>query len=136
MKFHLRQPLSYLSAALLVTAFAVPQPIAAQTTDHLVSPSDLNKAAQDATHARQQNIGTLRDFLSSPKAQKALEQAHMNPVEVQNAVSGLSDQELAQLATRASKAQNELAAGNISDRDLLIILVAIAALILIIVAVR
>lgn len=136
MKFQLRQPLSYLSAALLVTAFAVPQPLTAQTTDHLVSPGDLNKAAQDATHARQQNIDTLRDFLSSPKAEKAIGQAHINPVEVQNAVSGLSDQELAQLATRANKAQNDLAAGTISDRDLLIILVAIAALILIIVAVH
>lgn len=135
MKFQLRQPLSYLSAALLVTAFAVP-PITAQTTDHLVSPGDLDKAAQDATHVRQQNIDTLRDFLSSPKAEKTIGQAHMNPVEVQNAVSGLSDQELAQLATRASKAQNDLAAGTISDRDLLIILVAIAALILIIVAVH
>lgn len=136
MRFHVRQPLGFLSAALFAAAFAVPQPIAAQTTDHLVSPGDLNKAAQDATHVRQQNIDTLRDLLSSPKAQKALEQAHMNPVEVQNAVSGLSDQEMAQLATRASNAQSDFAAGNISDHDLLIILIAVAALILIIVAVH
>jgi hypothetical protein len=136
MKFHFRQPLGFLSAAILAAAFTAPQPITAQQTDHLVSPGDLSKAAQDATHVRQQNIDTLRGFLSSPKAQKALEQAHMNPVEVQNAVSGLSNQELAQLAARASKAQNEFAAGNMSDRDLLIILVAIAVIILIIVAVR
>jgi hypothetical protein len=136
MKFHFRQPLGFLSAALLAAAFAAPQPITAQTADHLVSPGDLNKAAQDATHVRQQNIDTLRGFLSSPKAEKTLEQAHMNPVEVQNAVSGLSDQELAQLASRASKAQNEFAAGSMSDRDLLLILVGIAVIILIIVAVR
>ncbi len=136
MRFHFRQPVGFLSTAVLAAAFAVPQPMAAQNANHVVSPGDLNKAAQDATHARQQNIDTLRGFLSSPKAEKALEQAHMNPVEVQNAVVGLSDQELAQLAARANKAQNDFAAGNMSDHDLLIILVAVAVIILIIVAVR
>jgi hypothetical protein len=43
---------------------------------------------------------------------------------------------LAQLAARASLAQNDFAAGRISDRDLLIILVGVAVLILIIVAVH
>jgi hypothetical protein len=56
--------------------------------------------------------------------------------QVKSAVSQLNDQELAQLASRASKAQADFAAGSLSDRDLIIILVCIAALILIIVAVR
>jgi hypothetical protein len=51
-------------------------------------------------------------------------------------VSSLSDEELRQLASKANKAQADFAAGTLSDRDLLLILVAIAALILIIVAVR
>jgi hypothetical protein len=60
----------------------------------------------------------------------------MNPQQVKQAVSGLSDDELARLASRASKAQADFAAGRMDDRDLIIILIAIAALILIIVAVR
>jgi hypothetical protein len=48
----------------------------------------------------------------------------------------LSDQELAQLASRAQRAQAEFAAGRLSDRDLLILILGIAALVLIIVAVR
>jgi hypothetical protein len=60
----------------------------------------------------------------------------MDPAQVKTAVSTLSDQELAQLASRAEKAQADFAAGRLSDRDLIIILIAIAALILIIVAVR
>jgi hypothetical protein len=48
----------------------------------------------------------------------------------------LSDAELAQLASRAQKAQADFAAGDLSDRDLIIIILAVAALILIIVAVR
>ena len=124
------------TAAVLAAAFAVPQNLVAQAPEHLVTSSDLQKAAESASHARQQNLETLRGFLSSPQARKAIESAHMNPQQVQNAIAGLSDRELAQLAARADKAQSDFAAGNISDRDLLIILVAIAALILIIVAVR
>ncbi len=60
----------------------------------------------------------------------------MDPEQVKNAVAGLSDAELTQLAARAQQAQSDFAAGKLSDRDLIIILVAIAALILIIVAVR
>jgi hypothetical protein len=55
---------------------------------------------------------------------------------VKTAVASLSDAELAQLASRAEKAQADFAAGHLSDRDLIIILVIIAGLILIIVAVR
>jgi Flp pilus assembly protein TadB len=125
-----------LTAAVLAAAFTVPPTLLAQAPDHLVSPSALQQAAINASRARQQNADTLQNFLSSPEAQKALESARMNPQEVNKAVSGLSDHELAQLAQRANKAQSDFAAGDIDNRDLLIILVAIAALILIIVAVR
>jgi hypothetical protein len=116
--------------------FAIPQSMVAQAADQLVSTTDLQKAAVGATQQRQQNLDTLKSFLSSEKAAQALKSAHMNPEQVTRAVASLNDQELAQLATRASKAQAEFAAGSLDDRDLLIILVAIAALILIIVAVR
>jgi hypothetical protein len=122
------------TAYFLLVIFAVPQNLVAQT--HIVSPADLQQAAVAATQTRQQNIETIQQFLSSKDAQKALKTAHLDPQRVKEAVSGLSDQELAQLAARASRAQADFAAGRLSDRDLIIILVAIAALILIIVAVR
>jgi hypothetical protein len=89
-----------------------------------------------ATQTRQKNIETIRQFVSSPTAEKALKSAHIDANQVKDAVSRLSDSELSQLSARASKAQVDFAAGTLSDRDLIIILVAIAALILIIVAVR
>jgi len=90
----------------------------------------------DASRARQRDLESVRQFLSSPRAERALKSARMDPARVKTAVSTLSDQELAQLASRAEKAQAEFAAGTLSDRDLIIILVCIAGLILIIVAVR
>lgn len=136
MQSEIRQLSRALTAAVLAAAFTVPPTLLAQAPDHLVPPSALQQAAVNASRARQQNVETLQRFFSSAEAQKALESARMNPQEVSKAVSGLSDRELAQLAQRANNAQSDFAAGTLSDRDLLIILVAIAALILIIVAVH
>ena len=122
------------TASVLVTVFAVQPSLPAQI--HVVSPAELQKEAVSATRARKHNVETVTKFLSSPKAEKALRSAHMDPTQVTSAVSSLSDQELAQLASRADRAQIDFAAGTLSDRDLLIILLGMAALVLIIVAVR
>ena len=130
----IRQFVRAVTAATLAVVFMIPQDALAQ--NHVVSLAELQNASVVATQARQRNIQTLQEFVSTPTAEKALKSAHIDARQVKNAVSRLSDQELTQLAARASKAQTNFAAGNLSDRDLIIILVAIAALILIIVAVR
>lgn len=134
MRFSVWQAVRTSMAGLLVLLFAFPSNLAAQA--HVVSPADLQQETMAASQARQRNLQTVTQFLSSQRAQKALRSAHMDPTQVKTAVSSLSDQELAQLASRSTRAQADFAAGRIDDRDLLIILVAIAALILIIVAVR
>jgi hypothetical protein len=125
-----------LTACVLATIFTIPQSLFAQAAVHVASSLELQKAAVDASRTRQQNRETLKEFFSSEKAQRALKAAHTDPEQVKKAVASLSDEELAQLASRARTAQADFAAGNMSDRDLIIILVLIAALILIIVAVR
>lgn len=130
----LRHCIRVSTACVLITIFSVPQNLMAQA--HLVSPNELQKATVAATQARQNNIEAVRNFLSSAAAEKAMRSAHMQPDQVRQGVANLSDQELAQLASRANKAQADFAAGTLSDRDLIIILLAIAALVLIIVAVR
>lgn len=136
MRFALKQSSRVALAVVLAAVFAVPQNLVAETASHLVSASELQQAVVKASTERQQNRSEVQRFLSSEQAQKALKSAHMNPEQVKTAVSTLNDAELAQLATRAHKAQADFAAGTLSDRDLIIIIVAIAALILIIVAVR
>jgi len=130
----IRQFVRGLSAGMLAVVFMIPQDALAQS--HVVSPAELQSAAIASTQGRQQNVETLQRFVSSPAAEKALKSAHLDAQQVKNAVSRLDDQELARLASRANKANADFAAGTLSDRDLIIILVAIAALILIIVAVR
>ena len=120
-------------AALGVAMLGIPC-LSAQ--DHIVSAGDLRKEIASAAQARQANVAKIQKFFSSESAQKALKTARMDPQKVQKAVPYLSDQELARLASQSEKAQADFAAGTMSDRDLLYILLGIAALVLIIVAVR
>ena len=128
------QSLRALVACILVAIFAVPPSLVAQS--HVVSPADLQKEMVASSQARQHNLETVRQFLSSPRAENAWKSAHMDPEQVKTAVSTLSDQELARLASRADTAHADFAAGRLEDRDLLIIIVAIGALVLLIVAVH
>jgi hypothetical protein len=130
----MRQFVRVATASMLAVVFMIPQDSLAQS--HVVSLAELQSATVAATQARERNIQSLRAFVSSPTAEKALKSAHIDAQQVKNSVSRLSDQELAQLASRAGKAQADFAAGKLSDRDLIIILLAVVALILIIVAVR
>jgi hypothetical protein len=103
---------------------------------HVVSPSELARAASEATSTRQQNEAALSRFLSSPQASDAFAKAGMDSRRVASAVAQLSDEDMAKLAARAEAVQTDFAAGDLTQRDLLWIIVGIAALILIIVAVR
>lgn len=123
-----------LTACLLVALFAVPTNLMAE--NHVVSPADLQKEAVTATESRESHLRTMNEFLSSPSAEKALQSAHVDPVKVRTAISSLSNEELAQMAKRADKAQASFAAGDISTHDLTFIILGVAVLILVIVAVR
>jgi flagellar biosynthesis protein FliP len=131
---YLWECLRVLTTCILVTIFTLPPDALSQI--HVVSPTDLQKEAVAATQARKRNLEAVRQFLSSQAAEKALKSAHVQPEQVKTAVSTLSDQELAQLASRAHKAQADFAAGTLNNRELIIIIIAIAALVLIIVAVQ
>jgi len=126
------RPFGIIAVLLILTTLF--QPLPAQT--HVVSPADLQKETVTASQARQHNIDTVRRFLSTPTAEKAMKSAKIDPNQVKTAVSTLDDQELARIAARTDKAQADFAAGALGERDLIWIILAIAALILIIVAVR
>lgn len=130
----LPRPLEVLAATLLTLIFAAPSPLMAQ--GHLVSPAEVQKQVLAASQIRHHDEDTVRQFMSSPEAEKAIRGAGMDPGRVQAAIPTLTDQELSQIASRAEKAQADFAAGTLGTHDLLLILIAIAVLILIIVAVR
>ena len=132
MRFDLWQSIRLLAACFLLTLCSTG--ILAQT--HVVSPSDIHKELVNAAQTRRENQQKVKGLFSSAETRKAMEAAQINPERVDTAISTLSDEELARLAARADNLDKDFAAGRISDRDLLIIILGIAALVLIIVAVR
>jgi hypothetical protein len=118
----------------LILVFSIPPGFSAP--DHLVSPARLRQEAAAATAARERNIRTVSEFLSLPMAKKALGMAHVDLIKVKNAVSTMTDEEVAQLALRAEKSQKDFAAGNMTERDLLLLILGVSVLVLVIVAVR
>ncbi|TAM79157.1 MAG: hypothetical protein EPN47_19305 [Acidobacteria bacterium] len=116
--------------------FALQTPLLAAAHNHIVSPAELQQATASAARTRQQNIDKVRGFLSSERAEKTLESAHLDAVQIKNAVPTLSDPELARLASRADKAQKDFAAGVLTNQQITYILIAIGAAVIVLIAVR
>jgi hypothetical protein len=120
---------SMLAIALLFGFAGVPA--RAQDKQHVVSLSELNNDAAQPAQTRQSNEEAVRTLLSSDQGKKALKSADLDYQKVDKAVGQLSDEDLAKLAERSRQAQSDFAAGRISDRDLLwIILIAIVIIVL------
>ena len=132
MRFDLWQSIRLLAACFLLTVCATS--ILAQT--HVVSQADIHKELVNTAQTRQKNLEKTRRLFSSDETRKAMESAQMSPEKVDAAISMLSDDELARLASRADKIDQDFAAGRLDNRDLLFVILGVAALVLIIVAVR
>jgi hypothetical protein len=126
--------LTLLLAVGLSALMAFPPGAIAQ--DHVVTSTDVKKDLQAATTARRQQLAQVDGILATNEARKALAEAHIDYQQVHAAVQSLSDEDLARVAAKADHAQKDFAAGNLSDRDLILIILAVAVLVLIIVAVR
>jgi hypothetical protein len=120
-------------AILVAIGIADPALIEAQDKQHVVSREELTKDSLRPFETRQENEAAVRRLLSSEAGQKALTTARVEYARVDKAVAQLSDEDLANLAERSRHVENDFAAGRLSDRDLLI-LVIIAVLIIALVA--
>lgn len=121
-------------AMLLAFLLALPQGVLAG--QHVVSPADLQKDVATASQARENNLAQVRGFFSSGQARQALKSAHLDEKQVQEAVGALNDQELARLAAQTQKAQNDFAAGTLSNQDITYILIALATAVVVIILVK
>ena len=134
MHFRVKMCVSVLAIALLFGLAGIPA--GAQDKQHVVSLSDLNKDAARPAQTRQSNEEAVRTLLSSDQAQKALKSSKLDYQQVDRAVGQLNDEDLAKLAERSRQAQSDFAAGRISDRDLLWIIVIALAIIVLAIALR
>jgi hypothetical protein len=134
MRFRRKRCVPMLAMAALLGMTAVPT--RAQQNQHVVSLSDLTIDAARPAQARQADEEAVRTLLSSDLGQKALKSANLAYKQVDKAVGQLSDADLAKLAERSRRAQSDFAAGRISDRDLLWIIVIALGIIVLALALR
>ena len=118
--------------AVLIVLLSYPAGLLAQSPEeHIVSSQTLQHNLETSSAARQANVQTLTKFMSSPTAEKAMRDAKIDPVQVQNAIPTLSDRELADLSARATDAQQKFSAGVLSTNMLTLIIVLVAVIIIV-----
>jgi hypothetical protein len=124
---------AFIVGALLFLA-GMPSRSQGQERQHVVSLNELKQDAARPAESRQADEAAVKSLLSSEDGQKALKSAHLDLKEVDTAVSQLSNEDLAKLAERSRQAQSEFAAGTLSNRDLLWIILIIVGVLLLAIA--
>lgn len=119
----------------LMTLLALPSGLSAQPAreDHIITSQRLQQQIIQSASDRRKNIETITGFLSTPAAERAMRDAHFDPVQVHKAISALTDQELATLADRSARAQERFAAGHLTQPELALIVIALVVLIVVII---
>jgi hypothetical protein len=103
--------------------------------DHVVKPVELHNAIVAASEARQNDMAKIRELFSSNAGKKALNSLKIDSRKIETAVTFLNDEELARLAARAEKIQEDLFAGALSNQELTYIVIALATAVIILVIV-
>ena len=117
----------------LAVIFPVMSAIAQE--NHVVPLTELHRDAAASTASRQTNLEKVERFISSESAQKALHAVRLDGNQVTAALPLLGDEELAQLASRADRAQADFAAGALTNQQITYIIIALATAVIILVIV-
>jgi len=120
----------------LTLAVVFPVMSAVAQENHVVPLTELHRDAAATTASRQANLDRVERFLSSELAQKALRSAKIDGNQVKAALPLLSDEEMAQLASRADRSQADFAAGALTNQEITYILIALATAVIILVIVK
>ena len=122
------------SSLLIIMLLAAPFLFAAD--GHVVSPAELHQQLLGAAQARQSNVAKIEHFLSREPVQKVLKTTGMEEAKVRQAISLLSDEELARLAQRAATVENDFAAGALNNQQITYILIALATAVIVLLIVH
>ena len=134
MLIRIKNSISSLTVLGLMLLIGVPSVLPA-ADDHVVAPSELRKAVQQAAKVRQQNSETVHRLFSSPDAAKALGRAGIDSERVAPAVTLLDDETLQRLADRARGLESDFEGGALSNQEITYILIALATAVVILVIV-
>ena len=107
-----------------------------QADKHVVSLGELGKDAAGPAETRRANEAEIRQLFATANGQKALKSANVDYDRIDHAVSAMSDEDVSKISNRARELDHDFAAGNLSDHDLLVILIIALIVIILIVVLR
>jgi hypothetical protein len=134
MKFSLPGSIKVVVVTLMVWSLFASQMTFAQAP--LVTHDELKQALVNAANTRKENLDQVKSFFSSDAASKALATAHLDSNRIQRGLSTLSSEDLAKLAAQTRQAQNDFAAGALTNQQITYILIALATAVIVLIAVR
>ncbi len=123
-------------AVLLSSLVGSPGNFGAVSVQHVVSSGEIRGAIADAAQARHEDLNKIERFFSADTSLRALKGAGMSYEKIKTAISLLDDQELAQLAARAQKAQEDFAAGALTREQLTYVVIALATAVVILIIIE
>lgn len=103
--------------------------------EHIVARASLHDAVANRQRATVENKAELMKLLSRPEARTALASAGMEFRKVEQAVAALDENTAASLAARARSANQDFAAGALSNQMLTYIVIALGTAIIVLIAV-
>ncbi len=104
--------------------------------EHVVGTAEIRNAIVEQSRLRQANLSRVQEFFSRGPAARALKGVPSIRGRIDRAVSGLDDQELAELAARVDKIQRDFSAGALTNQQLTYIVIALATAVIILVLVE
>src|ERR1700753_4025398 len=115
----------FATLALAAAITAGPMWAQSQADQHVVSLGELNKDAAAPAETRRANEAEIRQLFATVDGQKALKSANVDYAKIDRAVSSMSDEDVSRISDRAPELNRDFAGGNLTDNDLLIILVVV-----------
>lgn len=101
-------------------------------TDHVVSQHLMDIRLREASQERAGDIATLRSFLSGPTARRAAATVHLRPDAVAERLFALNDEELRDLADRATRLEIDPHSGMSGAATTVLVILAVAVALFII----
>jgi hypothetical protein len=134
MKFSLPGSIKVVVVTLIVGSLLVSQMGYAQAP--VVTHDELKQALVNAANTRKENLEQVKSFFSSDAARKALTTGHLDSNRIQKGLSTLSSEDLAKLAVQTRQAQNDFAAGALTNQQITYILIALGTAVIVLIAVK
>jgi hypothetical protein len=120
----------FLSGLMVLLVF-ISIPVSYGADTHIVSTSDLQHAIQQQSQNRVENLAKVQNFFSSRLATDTLKGAKVDSIQIRKAVSTLSNEELARLASQTQKIQNDVAGGALTHRQVTYVIIAVTLVVIV-----